>query len=169
MRRLPQHCIWIITTLWHLDYWRSNSKHRWHSIDTNFHNGTVQMPQLSLTRKAANTSFLNCWNQLPLPLPKMHSPERLTLHGHSFSEWGNNRVVYSFAKKCYQYCGDGQCWKRLRTVTLDAGPGWHQTIAQVAVPVVNRPGLSISVWFNRQLPTHLNWAGPQREFQWVHL
>jgi len=61
------------------------------------------------------------------------------------------------------------CWcldrsKLFRTVTFSLGPGPNRTLAKLAAWVMNKHELSTWVWFQDQLPTHLN----RVSCQWVH-
>ena len=99
--RLPVRWLWIAST-------RSLSITvllRPKIVDTNFQDWAGSELLILLTRKAANTSFMNGCNQSPLRLLKMHSQKSLTFHYHPLSEWGSDCVVYSFAKKGWQYVG----------------------------------------------------------------
>ena len=87
---------------------RSNAKNCWYSIDAHFQNGTGSVSVLFLPRKAANTSFMNGWNQSPVRLHKMHGQKSLKLRWRSFSEWGSGRVVHCFAKESCQFIGYGK-------------------------------------------------------------
>jgi len=66
------------------------------------------------------------------------------------------------------FTGD-YCYQRFWTVASGLGPGSNQTSTKLVVHVVNKREPSIQVWFNRNLPTHQNWAGTQRVVQRVHL
>jgi len=72
-------------------------------MDAHFQDGTGSVSVILLTWKAANSSIMNGGNQSPLNLHKMHSQKWLTLQWRSFSEWGSDRVIYSFAKECSKY------------------------------------------------------------------
>jgi len=103
--RVPVRWLWIAATRSLSKYRTYKSKHRWCSVDAYFHDGVGSLIQLFWTLKAANTSFMNGCNQSPLRLPKMNRKKSLTLHWLWFSEWGSDRVFYSFAKRGCQYVG----------------------------------------------------------------
>jgi len=105
--RLPVRWLRIAATRSLFNYRTYKSKNRWRSVDAHFHDGAGSMMLLFLTWKAANTSFMNGCNHSPLRLPKMHSQNSLTFCWPSFSEWGSDLIVYSFARKGCQYVGYG--------------------------------------------------------------
>jgi hypothetical protein len=63
LKRLPRLCLWIITTLQHWYSPRSNTNDPWHCIDCNIQVGTGSMSAILWIWKAANTAFMNGWNQ----------------------------------------------------------------------------------------------------------
>jgi len=105
--RLPVRWLKIAATRSHFNYRTYKTRNDWRSSDADFQDGAGSMMLLLLTWQAANTSFTNGCNHLPLRLPKMHSQKSLRLHWRSSSEWGSERIVYSFAKKGCQYVGYG--------------------------------------------------------------
>jgi len=60
-----------------------------------------------------------------------------------------------------------KCWKLFLTITSGPGKGGTQTVAKLAVRVINKPEQSSRVWFDGKLLTRLNWAGCQRVAQQV--
>jgi len=91
-----------------LDYPRCKTKNRWRSVDAHFQNraGSVSLPLLH--KKAAYTSFMNVWIQLPLRLPKEQDQKSLTRRWLSFSGWGRERFSLVFDYKGGQYIRKGQ-------------------------------------------------------------
>jgi len=75
------------------------------SIDAHFQDAAGSMMLLFWISKAANTSFMNGCVHSPLRLPKMHSQKSLIICWCSFSEWGSERMIYSFAKRRSQNVG----------------------------------------------------------------
>jgi len=106
-KRLPVCWLWIAPITSPFNYPTYKTKNCWCSVDTHFQNGAGSMMLLFLDWKAANTSFMNGCNHSPLRLPKMHSQKLLTLHWRSFSGWGCDCMVYSFAQKGCQNVGYG--------------------------------------------------------------
>ena len=93
--RLPVCWLWIAQTTSPFNYPTYKTKICWHSVDAHFQHGAGSMMLLFMTGKAANTSFMNGCNHLPLRLPKMHSQKSSMLHWRSFSEWGSDHnVIY---------------------------------------------------------------------------
>jgi len=105
--RLPVCWLWIAATRSLFNYHTYKTTNRWCCIDAHFQNGAGSMMRLFFTWKAANTSFMNGCNQSSPRLPKMDTEKLLMLCWRSFSEWGSDCVVYSFAQKGCQCVGYG--------------------------------------------------------------
>jgi len=75
------------------------------TIDAHLHDAAASLPLLFLPLRAASISSMDVCNWLQLILPKMHSQKLLTLHCHSFSEWGSDCVTFSVACGGCQYVG----------------------------------------------------------------
>ena len=71
LKRLPQLRLWIVTTLFHLDYPRSSTNNPWNSNDAHLQDGTIPRLWMAaikrhfvLPRKAAITSVMNSSDQV---------------------------------------------------------------------------------------------------------
>jgi len=117
-RRLPLHRLWIALTRSLFNYHAYKTKNRWCSVDAHFQDWAGSLILLFLICKAANTSYMNGCNQSALRLHKMHSQNSLRLYWSSFSEWGSDCVVYSFAKKGRQYAHYGYFRPRHHSITM---------------------------------------------------
>lgn len=58
---------------------------------------------------------------------------------------------------------------RYRGIVLATVPAQNRHVVKSTVQVINKPGLSIRVWFNRPHSTCLNWAGAQQVLQGIYL
>jgi len=74
-------------------------------MDAHFQDEAGSMSLLFLPLKAANTSFIDIYSQLPLRLPMMQTQKSLTLRWLSISQWGSDHVSPCFVCKGGQYVG----------------------------------------------------------------
>jgi len=116
--RRPLHRLSIAVTRSLFNCRTYKTKNRWCSVDAHFQDGAGSLILLFLIWKAANTSFMNGYNQSALRLPKVHSQKSLTFRWSLFSERGSDRVVYSFAKKNRQYARYGYFRPRHHSITI---------------------------------------------------
>jgi len=116
--RPPVCSLWIVPTTSLFNYCTYESGNHWRSVDAHFQDGAGSLIQIFLIWKAANTSFMNGYNQSALRLPKMHCQKLLMFRWSSFSEGGSDRVVYSFAKQNHQYAHYGYFWPRHHSITV---------------------------------------------------
>jgi len=104
-----------------LDYPRCKTKNRWCSIDTHFQNGAGSVSHIVLHIKAANTSFMNIYNQLPLRLPKVEDQKSSTRRWLSLSGWGREWFLLVFNHKGGQYIRKGQRYTNVDILRLAIG------------------------------------------------
>jgi len=104
-----------------LDYPRCKTTNRWRSIDAHFQNraGSVSLSLLHI--KAAYTSFMNVWIQLPCRLPKEQDQKSLTSRWLSFSGWCRERFSPVFDYKGGQYIRKGQRSTNVNILRLAIG------------------------------------------------
>jgi len=93
-------------SVWCLDYPGWKTKNHWCSVEAQFQDGAGSVPLFLLPPNAANTSFMDVCNKSLLKCPKMQSWKLWMLCWYSLSEWGSDRVAFSFASKgcqCISY------------------------------------------------------------------
>ena len=77
---------------------------RWHSIDSQFHDGAGSVSLSILSIKDGKTSIMCDHNQIVFLLRNLQDWKLLMLHGVWFSRRDTERLTFYFAFKCCQYC-----------------------------------------------------------------
>jgi len=103
------------------DYPRCKTKNRWRSVDAHFQNRARSVSLSVMHIKAAYTSFMNVWIQLPPRLPKEQDQKSLTRHWLSFSEWGRERFSLVFDYIGGKYIRKGQWSSNVDILRLAIG------------------------------------------------
>jgi hypothetical protein len=95
----------LIATSLQFHYPKCKTKSSYCSIDVHFQDGAGSRSPWLLPLRTPNTSFMDLFNQLPNKLPKIQWQNELTLHWHSFTEWGTDCIAFPCAYWSYQYIG----------------------------------------------------------------
>jgi len=98
------------------------TKNRGHSVDTHFHDwaGSILLSLLSIM--PVNALFITIGNLLPARKYKIHHQESWTLHWHSFSWWGWECFIWSFAYEGSKNCVDDYLQPLAYKITQDTWP-----------------------------------------------
>jgi len=104
-----------------LNYPRCKSKNLCCSVDAHFQNGAGCVSLSLLRIKAADTSFMNIYIQLPLRLPKVQDQKSSTSCWLSFSGWGRDRFSLVFDHKGGWYIRKGQRYTNVNILWLAIG------------------------------------------------
>jgi hypothetical protein len=127
-----------------LDYPRCKTKNCWRSVDAHFQNraGSVSVSLLHI--KAAYTSFMNVWIQLPLRLPKVQDQKSLTRRRLSFSGWGREQFLLVFDYKGGQYIRKEQRSTNVNILRFAIGylNATRNRITQIPEPEIGTDGCS---------------------------
>jgi len=134
--RQPIHWLWLCATYRPADYTRHITKHRWRSVDTQFHDGAGSISLSTLPIKTPNTLFMTICNLLPLRLPKIYDQESLALCWCSFSWWGREHFTFSFAHTCSEYFINDYLKPIAHKITQDTWPRMFDHPVTLTLPRV---------------------------------
>jgi len=134
------------------NYRRFETKNHSHCIDTLCQDGAGSVLPFHYPIMAANDSFLNDCNQLPLRLPKMQDQIMLMLHWHLFSWWGREHITIISAHKAGQYFNCVIPQPTQFVMTWLTRPEIVNALLILILPqaVQHNPTIRLGIWYHSQ-------------------